>query len=518
MPRLQPERRVVQSPQSSSIVPRSPFRIPRSTLELSVVYMLELSTGVGRDLPVRRPGNFPNCLGAIIMFESLTKRLEDAFRNIRGQGRLTEKNMKDGLQQIRLALLEADVNYKVVKKFIDDVQTKAMGQKVLDSIHPGQQIVKIVHDELVSIMGNEGQGLVKAPNPPTILMLVGLQGQGKTTTAGKLGLYLKKKGHKCLLVGADVYRPAAIKQLEIVAGHAGVEYFSLGERANPVDICLMARGEAQMRGCDTIILDTAGRLHVDDAMMAEVRQISNQVKPHEILFVANAMTGQDAVKSAKQFHDVLPLSGVILTQMDGDARGGAAISLIDVTGCPIKFVGTGEKLDALEPFYPRSMADQILGMGDVVSLVEKAQEVVDRDQAVKFQEKVRKASWDLEDFLQQMQQVKKMGNIGDLMKKIPGLNRMMPKEMDVPEEELKYTEAIIYSMTPYERRNPKNINGSRRRRIAAGSGTSVQDVNGLLKEFEHMRKMMKDMMKGPKGRGPKGFGAHVPGGPGFPRF
>lgn len=449
------------------------------------------------------------------MFENLTKKLEAAFKNIRGQGRLTEKNMKDGLQQIRLALLEADVNYKVVKKFIENVQEKATGQQVLESIHPTQQIIKIVHDELVALMGESGQGLSKAADGPTILMLVGLQGQGKTTTAGKLGLFLKKKGAKPLLVGADVYRPAAIKQLEIVAKQAGTEYFSLGEHANPVDICLMARGEAQMRGCDTIILDTAGRLHVDDTMMAEVRQISNQVKPHEILFVANAMTGQDAVKSAKQFHDALPLTGVILTQMDGDARGGAAISLIEVTGCPIKFVGTGEKLEALEQFYPRRMADQILGMGDVVSLVEKAQEVVDRDKAVQFQEKVRKASWDLEDFLQQMQQVKKMGNIGDLMKKIPGLSRMMPQDMDVPEDELKYTEAIIYSMTSYERRNPKMINGSRRRRIAEGSGTSVQDVNALLKDFEKMRKMMKDMMKGPKGRGMK---SRAPGGPGLFRF
>jgi signal recognition particle subunit SRP54 len=445
------------------------------------------------------------------MFESLTKKLEAAFKNIRGQGRLTEKNMKEGLQLIRVALLEADVNYKVVKKFIEDVQEQALGQQVLESINPTQQLVKIVHDQLVRIMGENHEGLRKADDPPTVLMLVGLQGQGKTTTAGKLGLMLKKKGHKPILVGADVYRPAAIRQLEIVAQHAGVEFFSLGEHANPVDTCVMARGEAAMRGCDTIILDTAGRLHVDEAMMAEVRQIANQAHPHEILFVANAMTGQDAVRSAKQFHDALPLTGVILTQMDGDARGGAAISLIEVTGCPIKFVGTGEKLDALDAFHPRRLADQILGMGDVVSLVEKAQEVVDRDQAVKFQEKVRKASWDLEDFLQQMQQVKKMGSIGDLMKKIPGLGKMMPASgMDNAEDELKYTEAIIYSMTRHERRNPKIINGSRRRRIAAGSGTSVQDVNALLKDFDKMKKMMKDFTKGSKGRGPVGLPGRSP--------
>ncbi len=443
------------------------------------------------------------------MFESLTKKLESTFKNIRGQGRLTEKNMKDAVQEIRMALLEADVNYKVVKKFVADVQEAAVGQKVLESIHPGQQIVKIVHDELVKLMGEQHEGLRKADRPPTVMMLVGLQGQGKTTTTGKLAVHLKKKGHKPLLVGADVYRPAAIEQLEIVARQAGAEFFSLGPSANPVDICLMAQGEAGMRGCDTILIDTAGRLHVDEQMMMEVRQISAQVKPHEILFVANAMTGQDAVNSAKQFHEAVPLTGVVLTQMDGDARGGAAISLIEVTGCPVKFIGTGERLDALEPFHPRRMADQILGMGDVVSLVEKAQEVVDQEQAVKFQEKVRKANWDLEDFLAQMQQVKKMGNMGDLMKKIPGMSKMMPKGMDMAEDELKYTEAIILSMTPDERRRPKIINGSRRRRIAAGSGTTIQDVNALLKDFEKMRKMMKQMMKGAKRK----RGMQVP--PGF---
>ena len=446
------------------------------------------------------------------MFENLTKKLESAFKNLRGMGRLTEKNMKDGLQEIRLALLEADVNYKVVKKFIADVQERATGQEVLESVQPAQQVVKIVHDELVKLMGAKHEGLVTAGNPPTIVMMVGLQGQGKTTTAGKLGLMLKKKGHTPLLVGADVYRPAAIQQLEIVAKQAGVESFSLGENANPVDTCVMARGEAQMRGCDTIIIDTAGRLHVDEQMMAEVRQISNQVKPHEILFVANAMTGQDAVNSAKQFHEALPLTGVVLTQMDGDARGGAAISLIEVTGCPIKFIGTGEKLEALEGFRPGSMADQILGMGDVVSLVEKAQEVVDKDQALEFQAKVRKANWDLEDFLAQMQQVKKMGNVTELMQKIPGMSKMMPKGMDMAEDEMKSTEAIILSMTPKERQRPKIINGSRRRRIASGSGTTIQDVNALLKDFEKMKKMMKQMMKGAKGRGPKGRGPKAPRG------
>ena len=444
------------------------------------------------------------------MFESLTKKLERAFKNIRGLGKLTEKNIKDSLQEIRVALLEADVNYKVVKQFISDIQDAAVGREVLESIQPGQQIVKIVYDELVKIMGGSSQPLQMADTPPTVIMMVGLQGQGKTTTAGKLALHLKKKGHQPLLVGADVYRPAAVKQLEVVAGQAGAEFFSLGEHADPVDTCLMALGEAQMRNCDAVILDTAGRLHVDEEMMAEVRRIHSQVRPHEILFVASAMTGQDAVTSAKQFHEALPLTGVVLTQMDGDARGGAAISLISVTGCPIKFIGTGERLDALDTFHPRRMADQILGMGDVVSLVEKAQEVVDREKALEFQEKARKASWDLEDFLEQMQQVNKMGSLGDLVRKIPGMSRLVDNGMEFDEKEFRRMEAIIYSMTPKERRNPKILNGSRRRRIADGSGTSVPEVNQLLKEFEQTKKMMKDAMRGrgPWGMwGPKGKGA-----------
>jgi signal recognition particle subunit SRP54 len=431
------------------------------------------------------------------MFENLTKKLERAFKDIRGQGKLTEKNMEDGLKQIQLALLEADVNYKVVKQFIADVKEEAMGQRVLDSIQPGQQIIKIVHDELISIMGGANAPLEMAPSPPTIIMLVGLQGQGKTTTAGKLATHLKKKGRRCLLVGADVYRPAAVKQLEVVAEQAEAEFFSLGTGHDPVDICLMARGEAQMRQCDTILLDTAGRLHVDEQMMSEVRRIHQHMQPNEILFVANAMTGQDAVNSAKQFNDALPLTGVILTQMDGDARGGAAISLIQVTGCPVKFVGTGEKLDALDAFHPQRMADQILGMGDIVSLVEKAQDVVDQEKAVNFQERMRRGQMDFEVYLDMMSQVKKMGNLGDLMQKIPGMSKMLGP-VDLTGDEFKYIEAMIYSMTPTERRKPKSINGSRRRRIAAGSGTSVQEVNRLLKDFEKTKKMMKQMMKGGK--------------------
>jgi signal recognition particle subunit SRP54 len=440
------------------------------------------------------------------MFETLTEKLNSAFKNLRGQGRLTEKNIQDGLQEIRRALLEADVNYKVVKQFIADVEQAAVGQEVIKSVHPAQQVVKIVHDELVKIMGGANAPLKVSDTPPTIIMMVGLQGQGKTTTTGKLAVHLKKKGHKPLLVAADVYRPAAVKQLEVVAQQAGAEFFGMGTGVDPVDICVMARGEAQMRGCDTILLDTAGRLHVDDQMMAEVRKIAQAVKPHEVLFVANATTGQDAVNSAKQFKDNLPLTGVILTQMDGDARGGAAISLIQVTGCPIKFVGTGEKLDALDAFHPERMAGQILGMGDIVSFVEKAQEVVDQEQAIKFQEKARKAEWNLEDFYSQMQQVKKLGPIGDLMKKIPGMSQMMAgQEMDFDDGDMKHIEAIIQSMTIDERQRPKIIAAGRRRRIADGSGTSLADVNRLLKDFDKSRKLMKDMMKRGGKRGGRGM-------------
>ena len=437
------------------------------------------------------------------MFENLSDRLNGVFRNISGKGRLTEKNIEDALQEIRKALLEADVNFKVVKQFIADVQELALGQEVLKSVEPGQMLVKIVHDELVRIMGNHTASLEFAGKPPTIIMMVGLQGQGKTTTSGKLAMHLKKEGKKTLLVGADVYRPAAIKQLEVVAQQAGAEFFSLGEKADPVDICVMAQGEAQMRGCDVIILDTAGRMHVDDQMMGEVKRIQSQIKPHEILFVANAMQGQDAVNVVKEFNNALPLTGVVLTQMDGDARGGAALSLISVTGCPIKFIGTGEKLENLSPFHPERLAGQILGMGDIVSLVEKAQEVVDKDQAEKFQKKARKGSMDLDDFRNQLQQVKKMGNIGDLAKMIPGMANMIPEDANIDEGELKYTEAMLNSMTAKERKNPRIINPSRRRRIAAGSGTSVPQVNRMLKDFEKMKKMMKMMMKGPKGKGGK---------------
>lgn len=434
------------------------------------------------------------------MFESLSKKLDAAFKTLSGQGRLTEENMKVGLEKIRQALLEADVNYNVAKKFVAEVAEQAVGAEVLQSVNPAQMIVKIVHDELVHIMGERNEPLRRANTPPTVYMMVGLQGQGKTTTCGKLALQLKKQGHRPMVVAADVYRPAAVQQLERVAQQAGAEFFGLGSNADPIQLCVMARGEARLRQCDTVILDTAGRLHVDEKMMGEVRQIAAQAKPDEILFVANAMTGQDAVNSARQFNEALKLTGVILSQMDGDARGGAALSLIDVTGCPIKFVGTGEKLEAFEPFHPGRMADQILGMGDIVSLVEKAQEVVDAEQAKDFARKARKGEFDLEDFLEQMQQIKKMGSMGDLLKKIPGVSKMMPEESFAEAQDtLKYMEAIIRSMTPLERRKPKLISGSRRLRIAKGSGTEVQDVNRLLKDFERMQKDMKKMMKLMKG-------------------
>lgn len=451
------------------------------------------------------------------MFEALSDRLDGIFRSLSGKGKLTEANMKDALQEIRKALLEADVNFQVVKQFIADIQDKALGQEVISSVEPGQFLVKLVHDELIRIMGENNAPLEFAAKGPTVIMMVGLQGQGKTTTSGKIALQLKKKGRTPLLVGADVYRPAAIKQLEVVAEQAGCPFFSLGAQADPVDICVMAMGEAKMKGCDTIILDTAGRLHVDEAMMGEVKRIQTQVKPQEILFVANAMQGQDAVNVVKQFHANLPLTGVVLTQMDGDARGGAALSLIAVTGCPVKFIGTGERLENLESFHPRRLADQVLGMGDIVTLVERAQEVVDQDKAAKFQKKMKKASWDLEDFLEQILQVKKLGSMNDIIKMLPGMSKMLPKDLNIDDSQLKYTEAIIHSMTVKERRNPQILNPSRRKRIATGSGTSLQEVNRLLKEYEKMKKMMKQVLKG-GGKFPKGKKGLMGRGMGMPNF
>ncbi len=432
------------------------------------------------------------------MFEDLTQKLESALKNLKGQGKLTEKNISDGLKEIRRALLEADVNYKVVKQFIEDVRQKAVGEEVLRSVTPGQQIVKIVHDELIRLMGESRTDIKTAGIPPTIVMLVGLQGSGKTTFAGKLANFLRKKGRHPMLVAADVYRPAAKEQLRVIGKQLGIPVY-VTEHNDAVKICQEAIQAARQQGCDVLILDTAGRLHIDDAMMQELEAIKKTVKPHEILFVADGMTGQDAVNAAKEFQERLDYDGVVLTKMDGDARGGAALSIRAVTGKPIKFIGTGETLDAVEPFYPDRMASRILGMGDIVSLVEKAQETLDVEKAQKLEQKLRRNEFTLEDFYDQLQQLKKMGPLEQLLGMIPGLSKQI-RNVQVDEKALVRIEAIINSMTPEERRNPKIINGSRRKRIARGSGTRVQDVNQLLSQFEQMRKMIK-RMKGKKFRG-----------------
>ena len=427
------------------------------------------------------------------MLEDLTAKLETALKKIRGQGKLTEKNIADSLKEIRRALLEADVNYRVVKQFIEAVRRKAVGAEVLGSVTPGQQIVKIVHDELVRLMGESHAGIKLAGIPPTIIMLAGLQGSGKTTVAGKLARYLRKKGRRPMLVAADVYRPAAKEQLKIIGRNLGIPVYAT-DSPDAVGICKESIMACRKQGCDVLILDTAGRLHVDEEMMRELEKIKKEIKPHEILFVADSMTGQDAVNAARQFLDRLDFSGVVLTKLDGDARGGAALSIRSVTGRPIKFIGTGEKLDAIEDFHPDRMASRILGMGDVVTLVERAQEALDLEKAKKLEHKLRRDEFTLEDFYDQLQQIKKMGPLDQLLGMIPGLGKQF-RQVQVDEKALVRIEAIINSMTPEERRNPRMINGSRRRRIARGSGTRVQDVNQLLKQFEEMRKMIRRMKK-----------------------
>ncbi len=434
------------------------------------------------------------------MLEELTSRLEATFRRLRGYGKLTEKNIEDSLKEIRRALLEADVNYKVVKDFIASVQKKAVGEEVLRSVTPGQMVVKIVHDEMVRLLGGTTATIKTAGIPPTIIMLAGLQGSGKTTFAAKLAKYLQKKNRKPMLVAADVYRPAAIQQLKILGRSIDVPVYEEGA-GDPVKIAFNAISAARQQMRDTIIIDTAGRLHIDEQMMEELVRIKNRVRPHEILFVADGMTGQDAVNTAQQFAERLNFDGVVLTKMDGDARGGAALSIKAITGKPIKFIGVGEKLDEVEQFHPDRMASRILGMGDVVTLVEKAQETIDREKAEKFEKKLRKAEFDLEDFLEQLQQIKKMGPLDSLLKMIPGVSSQL-KNVQVDDRNLIRVEAIINSMTREERRNPKILNGSRRKRIAMGSGTRVQDVNQLIRQFEQMKKMMKQM----KNKSFRGFG------------
>ena len=424
------------------------------------------------------------------MFENLSDRLERSFKLLKGEGKISELNVAETLKDVRRALLDADVNYKVAKQFTDTVKAKAMGQDVLTSLKPGQLMVKIVHDELAALMGGAAAEF-NLTGSPSVVLMAGLQGSGKTTFSGKLANMLKsKKGKNPLLVACDVYRPAAIDQLHVLGEQIGVPVYSERENKNPVDIALHAILEAKKTGRDLVIIDTAGRLAIDEQMMEEIAAIKKAVQPNEILFVVDSMTGQDAVNTAKEFNDRLDFSGVVLTKLDGDTRGGAALSIRTVVDKPIKFIGTGEKMDALDVFHPERMADRILGMGDVVSLVERAQEQYDEEEARRIQKKLAKNQFDFNDFLGQIQQIKKMGNLKDLASMIPGVGKAL-KNIDVDENAFKGIEAIIYSMTPQERTNPSILNGSRRQRIAAGSGTSVQDVNKLIKQFDETRKMMR---------------------------
>jgi len=436
------------------------------------------------------------------VFEALSERLKAALKAFTSRGQLNEKNIAEGLREVRTALLEADVNYKVARDFIERVQQRAVGQDVIRSVTPGQQVVKIVYDELIQLMGPVDSAIPTNDKRPTVIMLCGLQGHGKTTTAGKLGIYLRKKGRHPLLVAADLQRPAAVDQLEQVGAAAGIPVFT-DRQASPPRVCKKGVRYAEENGLNAVILDTAGRLHIDHAMMAEVREIAERIEPDQILLVCNAQTGQDAVNSAAEFNKQLELNGVILTMLDGDARGGAALSVKAVTGKPIKFVGVGEKLEALEEFHPERMADRILGMGDVRTLVEKAQESIDREQAMDFQKKLRDASFTLDDFVRQLEQVRKMGPIKSLLKMLPFGDKLGGME-EVDEKDFDQIQAIIYSMTPEERSHPDVIDHSRRRRIAAGSGTEPHDVNGLLKQFRAMQKMMKQMRR--RGKGIFGFG------------
>lgn len=449
------------------------------------------------------------------MFDNLTDKFDSVFKKLRGHGRLTEGNIQDALREVRLVLLEADVNFKVVKDFVAAVQARAVGQEVLKSLTPAQQVIKVVRDELGVLMGaGVDNQLNLSAKPPVPIMLCGLQGAGKTTTCGKLALRLRKEKRNPLLVPADIYRPAAIEQLKTLGRQLGVPVFDTQPGMDPVRICEEARRFAELNGYDTLILDTAGRLHIDDALMGELERIKSSLSPREILFVADSMTGQDAVNVAKSFDERLAITGVILTKLDGDARGGAALSIRAVTGKPIKFVGLGEKLDAIEVFHPDRMAQRILGMGDVLSLIEKAEAVIDKDQAAAMQKRLRKEGFTLENFRDQLQSIKKMGSMESILSLIPGAGKAMKnmQGMQLPDKELKKIEAIIGSMTAQERRDHRIINGSRRLRIAKGSGTSVQDVNQLLKRFTEAQKMMKKMQQlGPKGlKGLMGRGGGMP--------
>ncbi|MDE2483099.1 MAG: signal recognition particle protein [bacterium] len=439
------------------------------------------------------------------MFDQLSDRLGAIFSRLSGRGKIGESDVNDAMREVRIALLEADVSLAAAKAFVARVKEKALGSDVLESLTPAQTIIKIVHDELVELLGGAEARLQFSDAPPSIIMLVGLQGSGKTTQAGKLALRLKEQGRRTLLVAADVYRPAAIAQLQTLGKQIDLPVFALqhaeGDKPeDPVKIAREGVNEAKRLGISTVIIDTAGRLQIDDALMQELERIKAAVNPKEVLFVADAMTGQEATNVAKSFNDRLAITGVLLTKMDGDARGGAALSIFSETGAPIKFVGTGEKLSALEPFHPDRLASRILGMGDVLTLIEKTQNLYSQEQAKSLEEKLRKNSFTLDDFLEQMRQMKKLGSMTDILKMIPGVSRALPKDFEIPEGDIKRVEAIICSMTRAERRNPGILNGSRRKRIAFGSGTQVSDVNRLIKNFEGAQKMMKQLggMKGGK--------------------
>ena len=439
-----------------------------------------------------------------MIFESLSDRLQATFKKLRGHGKLTEDDVNEAMREVRMALLEADVNFKVVKQFIKTVKERAIGQDILETLTPAQVVIKIVDEELTKLMGGTQSRINMSPKPPTIIMMVGLQGAGKTTSAGKLGLALKKQGKRPLLVAADIYRPAAITQLQVLGKQLDIPVFSMEQGTDAVTIAKSSIGYSQSHACDVVIIDTAGRLQIDEKLMQELRDIKSEVHPHEILLVVDAMTGQESVNVAQAFNDALGLDGVVMTKLDGDARGGAALSVKAVTGVPIKFIGLGEKLEPLEPFHPDRMASRILGMGDVLSLVEKAQATFDMEEAKKMEKKLRKDEFTLDDFLAQMQQVKKLGSLDNILGLIPGMGglkkQLAGQDIDLDGKEMRQIEAIIKSMTPKERANITIINGSRRKRIAMGSGTRVQDVNKLLKQFGEMKKMMKKMKKMQKGK------------------
>ncbi len=439
-----------------------------------------------------------------MVFESLAEKLQNALGKLKSKGKLSEQDVDMAMREVKLALLEADVNFKVVKNFIKTVKERSIGAEVMDSLTPGQQVVKIVNEELTNLMGEKESKIEFASSPPTIIMMSGLQGAGKTTTSGKLGGVLKKKGKRPLLVACDVYRPAAIKQLQVVGEKLDIPVFSMGDQVSPVDIAKAAVEHGKKNGNDVIIIDTAGRLHIDEELMSELQSIEREVKPNEILLVVDAMTGQDAVTVAETFTEKLNVTGIVLTKLDGDARGGAALSIRAVTEKPIKFVGMGEKLEDLETFHPDRMASRILGMGDVLSLIERAQENFDTDKAMELEKKLRTQDFTFEDFLDQLQQVKNLGPMNELLGMIPGVNSKQLKDIDVGEKDFKRLEAIIQSMTVEERKNPTLIDSSRRKRIATGSGTKIQDVNKLLKQFKETKKMMKqftDMEKTMKKKG-----------------